>query len=185
MDRLLRRKAAGADQAQSRSAALVCAVMSAQSASVKLAADMCEDCRRAQGRRSSAALAAPTPDRALACPHCGLLIGDRARAAALPPALAVLAQAAVFPQLKAATLHRLVECWAASRLASDSHVGLTVAAFLGEAQRQLASARRGACLPDHRQPAMALSAADTTLSRHAGVLARAGAASACSRGSSA
>jgi hypothetical protein len=193
VDRLLRLKAAGGDQALSHSATLICAVVSAQSASVKLGPDMCEDCRRAQGRRSSAALAAPTPGRALACPHCGMLAGDRARAAALPPALAALAQAAVFPQLKAATLHRLVERWAASRpatgphqrAASDSYVGLTVPGFLDEAQRQLAAARRGACLPDQRPPAMALSAADTMLGRHAGVLVRAGAASASSRGSSA
>lgn len=187
VDRLLRHKTTEGGRVQSRPTALVCAVVSGLKTAVQLATTMCEACRRAQGRRNSAALAA---DQALACLHCGLLVGESARAAVLPPALADLAQAAVFPQVKASTMHRLAERWAAARPTagqsqSDSHVGLSVASFLEEAERQLAAAKRGVFLPEQRALDMALSATETVLGRHVGVLVRAGATNASSRGSSA
>lgn len=187
IDRLLRPKAA-----RSASRTVVCAVISSTSSTqVQLSKSMCGLCQAAHGRGLLNPQPSPSPDRSLACPHCALIQGPAARAALLPPGLAEMAQAAAFPHLKAATIHRLAELWAAkspqrSELQdSESHVGLGVRSFLDEAERVLAGCRRGAAPLDPQSPAMALSATDAVLGRHSRVLSRAAAASISSRASSA
>uniref|UniRef100_H3HD20 Uncharacterized protein n=1 Tax=Phytophthora ramorum TaxID=164328 RepID=H3HD20_PHYRM len=115
---------------------------------------MCQACRRAQGRRVRQELAASAEGRTL---------------------LAEMAQAVVYKHVKAATLHRLAEITSARRGPrhfGESHMGLTPFSFFAEVDKQVAAAKRGAFLPAHRVPEMALSAKDTVLSQHPGTNGR-------------
>lgn len=164
--------------------ALVCVVITAAGYDVPFSKTMCQACRRAQGRRVSQELAA-SADRAtrepplMACPHCSLVAESSGKAALLSPVLAEMAQALVYKSVKAATLHRLAELWAADTGGSSSaptlrrhfgetHLGLTPFSFFSEVDKQIAAAKRGAFLPEHRTPEMALSAKDTVLSQQRG-----------------
>ncbi|KAG7385881.1 hypothetical protein PHYPSEUDO_000943 [Phytophthora pseudosyringae] len=161
---------------------LVCVVVSAAGSDIPFAKTMCPECRRAQGRRVSQELTASTESREpplMACPHCSLVGESSAKTALLPPVLAGMVQAVVYKHVKAATLHRLAEMWAADegkggsssappsrrtlRHDGETHLGLTPFSFFSEVDKQIAAAKRGAFLPEHRVPEMALSAKDTVL----------------------
>ncbi|KAG6585090.1 uncharacterized protein IUM83_08395 [Phytophthora cinnamomi] len=166
--------------------ALVCVVISAAGYDVPFSKTMCQACRRAQGRRVSQELVA-SAERAtrepplMACPHCSLVAEPSGKTALLSPVLAEMAQALVYKSVKAATLHRLAELWAADKGGSSSapasrrgrhygetHLGLTPFSFFSEVDKQIAAAKRGAFLPEHHTPEMALSAKDTVLSQQHG-----------------
>ncbi|GMF18040.1 unnamed protein product [Phytophthora fragariaefolia] len=166
---------------------LVCVVISAAGHDVPFSKTMCQACRRAQGRRVSQELVASEERAArepplMACPHCSLVTESSTKTALLSPVLAEMAQALVYKTVKAATLHRLAELWAADditsglapesrrgpRLYGETHLGLTPFSFFSEVEKQIAAAKRGAFLPDHRTPEMALSAKDTVLSQQHG-----------------
>ncbi|KAL4155301.1 hypothetical protein PRNP1_007411 [Phytophthora ramorum] len=166
---------------------LVCVVISAAGLDIPFSKTMCQACRRAQGRRVRQELAASAEGRTrepplMACPHCSLVGESSAKAALLPPVLAEMAQAVVYKHVKAATLHRLAEMWVAvegstsarrgPRHFGESHMGLTPFSFFAEVDKQVAAAKRGAFLPAHRVPEMALSAKDTVLSQHPGTNGR-------------
>ncbi|RLN95208.1 hypothetical protein BBJ28_00025548 [Nothophytophthora sp. Chile5] len=168
---------------------LVCVVVSEPGADVPFAKATCAACRRSQGRRVSQEMATTPEVGALdpppmACPHCGLVAGASARTTLLSPALAEETQAIVYKHVKAATLHRLAEVWAATWRAvasnsappsrhgrrhtdDSSHLGLTPTSFFAEVDKQLAAAKRGVFLPEHHVPEMALSAKDTVLVQQA------------------
>ncbi|TYZ57533.1 hypothetical protein PybrP1_005405 [[Pythium] brassicae (nom. inval.)] len=155
---------------------LVCVVVSSPLADVQLASGMCASCRRAHGRRiSSESVGRKGVDAAVACPHCGILSAD-STAPLLPAVLADIGQVFVHKHVKAATMHRLAEMWSALRRPStgaassrssnrggSGFVGLTVDSFFHEMERHLAAGMRGAFLPDHHTPAMALSANEIVL----------------------
>lgn len=188
IDRLVRKKSLS--DKQSQASTVVCAVASSSKA-VDFATTMCIDCRRAQGRRLSAEMSKGSVERPLACPHCGLLVGDAARTIVLSPALADLAQAVVYPRVRATTLHRLAERWQrlqsapvalaqggegrSSASGSTGCLGLSVASFFEEVDKQVAAAKRGIFLSEHAVPAIALSTSDTVLTRSAPVSSRDGA----------
>ncbi|GMF19794.1 unnamed protein product [Phytophthora lilii] len=120
----------------------------------------------------------------MACPHCSLVAESSAKSALLSPVLAEMVQAIVFKHVKAATLHRLAEAWAAndstggsssappsrhgSRHYGETYLGLTPFSFFTEVDKQIAAAKRGAFLPEHHIPEMALSAKDTVLAQQPG-----------------
>jgi hypothetical protein len=166
---------------------LVCVVISAAGSDIPFSKTMCQACRRAQGRRVSQELTTSTEGRTrepplMACPHCGLVGESSAKAALLSPVLAEMAQAVVYKHVKAATLHRLAEMWAADdskggsssglRYSGESHLPLTPVSFFSEVDKQIAAAKRGSFLPEHRVPEMALSAKDTVLAQQAGASGR-------------
>ncbi|KAG7394720.1 hypothetical protein PHYBOEH_004791 [Phytophthora boehmeriae] len=165
---------------------LMCVVISAPGSDIPFSKAMCAACRRAQGRRVSQELAASTERGArepppMACPHCSLIVPPSAKTTLLSPVLAEMAQVIVYKHVKAATLHRLAEMWAAGdkpatnnsappsrggrRNYGDSHLGLTPASFFAEVDKQLAAAKRGAFFPDHQTPEMALSTNDTMVAK--------------------
>lgn len=169
------------------SESVVCVVVSSPLVDIQFASGMCTNCRRAQGRRiSSAAGTQKVTDAVLACPHCSILSGE-SMTALLPAVLADVGHVFVYKHVKAATLHRLAETWSALRRLSadrivggvdsastpaststttrpsDHFVGLTPESFFAEMARHLAAGKRGAFLPEHQMPAMALSANETVL----------------------
>ncbi|KAG3101488.1 hypothetical protein PI124_g14682 [Phytophthora idaei] len=168
---------------------LVCVIVSAAGSDVSFSKTMCQACRRAQGRRVSQELAASAESsarepRLMACPHCSLVGKSSAMTTLLSPVLVEMTQAVVYKHVKAATLHRLAEMWAADearggansapssargpRHYGETHLGLTPFSFFAQVDKQIAAAKRGAFLPDHRIPEMALSAKDSVLSQQVG-----------------
>ncbi|KAG4235175.1 hypothetical protein PC116_g16697 [Phytophthora cactorum] len=168
---------------------LVCVMVSAAGSDVSFSKTMCQACRRAQGRRVSQELAASAESsarepRLMACPHCSLVGKSSAMTTLLSPVLVEMTQAVVYKHVKAATLHRLAEMWAADearggansapssargpRHYGETHLGLTPFSFFAQVDKQIAAAKRGAFLPDHRIPEMALSAKDSVLSQQVG-----------------
>ncbi|ETK73569.1 hypothetical protein L915_19518 [Phytophthora nicotianae] len=165
--------------------ALVCVVVSTAGCGVPFSKTLCQACRRAQGRRVSQELAASVERSTrepplMACPHCSLVTESSTKTTLLPPGLAEMTQAIVYKHVKAATLHRLAEMWVADegrggsrsapasaggpRHCGETHLGLTPFSFFIEVDKQIAAAKRGAFLPEHHIPEMALSAKDTVLS---------------------
>ncbi|POM72799.1 Hypothetical protein PHPALM_10432 [Phytophthora palmivora] len=158
---------------------LVCVVISATGSDIPFSKTICQACRRAQGRRVRQELVTSTASRELplmACPHCSLIDDASVKTVLLSPMLVEMAQAIVYKHVKAATLHRLAEMWAAedgksssssasrgSRHYGESHLGLTPFSFFTEVDKQIAAAKRGAFLSDNCTPEMALSAKDTVL----------------------
>ncbi|GLE03801.1 hypothetical protein PINS_up012703 [Pythium insidiosum] len=153
---------------RNNSPSLVCAVVTSPHCEVAFASSMCDDCRRAQGRRVSSASAA-SDDAPLACPHC-FIISTASKVAVVSPAVAEAAAVLVYKHLKAATLHRLVERWLQQQQQQQQHrltsnyAGLTVESFFAEMEKHYASAQRGSVFPESAIPPVALSATDAVLS---------------------
>ncbi|KAJ0399577.1 hypothetical protein P43SY_009636 [Pythium insidiosum] len=148
------------------SPSLVCAIISTPHCEVAFASSMCDDCRRAQGRRVSSA-STSSDDAPLACPHC-FIISATSKVTVVSPAVAETAAILVYKHIKAATLHRLVERWLQlqqHRMASttENYAGLTVESFFIEMEKHYANAQRGSFLPDSAIPPVALSAAEVVL----------------------
>lgn len=117
----------------------------------------------------------------MACPHCSLVTESSGKTALLSPVLAEMAQALVYKSVKAATLHRLAELWAADTGEAARPLLRAVAPALrrnssgsdpvfvlcrgGQADRR-GQARRVLTRAPH--PEMALSAKDTVLSQQHG-----------------
>lgn len=171
VDRMVRTKG------RSSSGSLVCAIMSAPQSDVPFATSMCLDCRKAQGRRISESAKKKT-EAPLACPHCGIIIGD-AKTCLVSPVIGEVAHVFVHKHIKPATLHRLAEKWLSRSMSlpgvgatpvtptasKGSFTGLTVESFFTEVDKLYATAKRGLYLPEHHVPAMALCVADASVTQ--------------------
>jgi hypothetical protein len=181
---------------------MVCAiVVSKPLIEVQFSTTMCIECKKNQGKRIRSAdneiVSSSIPfARALACAHCGIIMmtkkktEDKISSSIVPPILEEIGDFFIYKHIKATTLHRLTERWAAINRTSTSntnsssihtsssitsmksHKGLTVPSFFQEMEWYLNQAKSGIFLPNNYIPEIALSATDTILHGTIGAIAK-------------